>query len=72
MSIDRPSTPSMAESVRFLADELKVQPETIAVKKITNNYGTRTFVINAFVYDDVETKNIIEPKHKDKKKELAK
>lgn len=62
-----PKTPSMDESKAELGSLLKKDPELIAVNKIKGRFGSQTFVINAYAYDNKEIMDKIEPKKKEKK-----
>lgn len=62
------SNPGFENSKNVLAEKVKTEKENIAIKFIKNNYGTRDFVIEAFIYDSKQDREKIEPKVKEKKK----
>lgn len=66
--VEEKSNPGFEKVKNILVEKLKVSPEVIAIKKIKNNFGTREFVVDAFVYSSEKDKLKIEPKVKEKKK----
>lgn len=61
------STPSMTEAQQHIAQETGVAPELVVVKSIRNQYGSRTFHVEAFAYDSPEHKTKFERAPKAKK-----
>ena len=67
MLVDSISNPGFQKATELVAAETKAAPETIALKAVRGNFGTHQFLIEAFVYDSVQDKDLIEPKKKVKK-----
>lgn len=67
-SLEEESNPGFEKTKTLIAEKMKASPETIAVKSIKNKFGTREFLINAFLYKTEQDKNSIEPKEKIKAK----
>ena len=67
LSVESPSNPGFQKAAEMVASELKVAPETVALKAVRGNFGTNTFLIEAFVYESQEDKEKTEPKKKVKK-----
>jgi ribosomal protein S24E len=61
------SNPGFDEAKRQVAHIAKSVEENIVVKYIKNNFGTKEFFIEAFIYDSKEQKDRTEPKPKAKK-----
>lgn len=67
------ATPSNDALKKAVAENLKVDPETVVVKRIITDFGMSSGRFEAFVYASREALNKIEPKIKPKKaKEAAK
>ncbi|MEK6825840.1 MAG: hypothetical protein AABY00_03575 [Nanoarchaeota archaeon] len=66
-TIEADSNPGFAKATELVATELKVAPETVALKAVRGNFGTNTFLIEAFVYNSQADKEKTEPKKKVKK-----
>jgi len=54
-------------SLQKLSEHFKEQPENIVVRGVNGHFGRHDFLIDAFIYDSVEQKNLIERKPKVKK-----
>ena len=67
LALEHTSTPSMAEATKLLSENLKVAAEMVVVKDIRNKYGSREFIVRAFVYDSADGKQKVEPRPKEKK-----
>ncbi len=63
-SIESEKNPGFEESKSKITEKFKVEADNIAVKSIKNNFGTRTFLVDAFIYDSKESKERLEPKAK--------
>lgn len=68
VSLDSPVTPSKVEVEKSLSEQFSAPVEVIAVKKISNKFGSKSFTIIANIYTSEEDKKKIEPKIKEKKK----
>ena len=67
-TIEAPSNPGFQKASELVAEKLKASPDTIVLKAVRGNFGTNTFLIEAFVYDSAQDKERIEPKRKSRKK----
>lgn len=65
--LDSDSNPGFETARKTLADKMKVEDDKIAIKFVKNNFGTHSFIVEAFVYNSKEDKERIEPKVKPKK-----
>jgi ribosomal protein S24E len=65
--LESESNPGFEKSRKSVAEKLKTSEENVAIKYIRNNFGSREFLVEAFVYDNKEDKERIEPKKKEKK-----
>ncbi len=65
------STPSRKEIRKSLADQLKKDPELIAIKNISTKFGASEAYISVFVYDNKEEMTKIEPESKREKEKPA-
>lgn len=71
-SLEADSNPGFANVQKAAVEKLKVPEENIVVKKIKNNFGSREFIIEVFVYDSKAQKDLIEPRKKEKVQKEAK
>jgi len=67
LSIDSDSNPGYARMQQECADHFKVEQERIVIKKVWNNFGSRKFFVEVFLYDSVSDKDKTEVKPKVKK-----
>ena len=65
--IQSSGNPGFQKSIKLLAEHFKSNEENVAVKEIKSKFGRDSFLIEAFIYDSVQEKNLIEPKKKEKK-----
>lgn len=72
ISMQHDKNPSMVEALDIVSGEGKADKELVAVKSIRNKFGTNNFFIEAFVYNNQEQKQRVEPKIKVKKTGEAK
>lgn len=70
--IDSDSNPGYENSRKIISKQFKCEEENIAVKNVKSKFGRKTFLIDAFIYDNVKDKDSIEPKPKVKKAQGAK
>ena len=61
------SNPGVTKATADVASHFKTNADLVALKKISNGFGSRHFSIEAFLYNNIEDKNKIEPKKKEKK-----
>ena len=61
------ANPGVAGANKAMVDRFKTSEENIAIKKIMSNFGKREFMIEAFVYNTKEDKEMVERKPKVKK-----
>lgn len=66
-SVKAESNPGYENSKKKIVEKIKADPEKVVVKSVRNNFGTKEFFIEVFVYDNTEDKDRIEPKPKVKK-----
>ena len=59
--------PSYENVTKLIADNYKVKEDTIVINTIKSRFGRNTFLIDFYIYDNVESKMNIEPKIKEKK-----
>jgi len=69
--VESPSNPGFQNSIKMIADQFKASEDSIAVKEVKSKFGRNTFLIDAFIYDSVKDKELIEPKKKVKKDAAA-
>ncbi|PIN92897.1 hypothetical protein COU61_01165 [Candidatus Pacearchaeota archaeon CG10_big_fil_rev_8_21_14_0_10_35_13] len=60
-------TPTKEEVIELLSKELKVEKELCVLESIKGNFGTPIFTIILKIYDNEESKNLIEKRNKKKK-----
>lgn len=65
--IDAKSNPGFDHGIEIVSKEFKVPRENIAVRNVKGKFGRGTFLIDAFIYENVKDKERIEPKEKIKK-----
>ncbi len=65
LSMDATSNPGFSVAIK-IAEHFKSTPELVVIKKIKSGFGKSEFTIDAFIYEDVESKSI-EPRPKVKK-----
>ena len=61
------ANPGKIGANKAIIDKFKTHEENIAIKKIKNNFGKKDFVVEAFIYNSMKDKEIIERKPKIKK-----
>ena len=61
------ATPSYQEVIPLIATDLKKDEKLIAIKHIYNLFGDRKAEVLAYIYNDENKKQLIEPKVKEKK-----
>ena len=61
--------PGMQDAAKNIAENFKVNEDSIVVKAVRRRFGRDSFSIEAMIYDSVEDKNKVEPKKKEKKVE---
>jgi len=67
ISIESDKNPGFAEATKLIADNFKVNEDQIMVENILGNYGSKTFLIKAEIYQSKELKDdavkrLIKPK----------
>lgn len=62
------SNPGFAKVHEDIAKKFDVGSDLVVVRTIQGGFGTHEFKIDAFIYDSVKDKEMIEPKKKEKKK----
>jgi ribosomal protein S24E len=66
--IEAEKNPGFEGSKKVLIEKIKTPEENIAIKFVKSKFGTHEFLIEAFVYNSKQDKEIVEPKQKEKKK----
>ncbi len=66
-SFEAERNPGFEASKKIIVEKLKVAPENVAVRSVRGNFGSKEFVVEAFVYENAKDKELIEPKVKPKK-----
>ena len=61
------ATPSYQEVTTLLASHLKTDEKLIAIRHIYNLFGSKNAKVIAYVYNDENKKQFIEPKIKEKR-----
>lgn len=67
IKLEHDSNPDYTTVSAMLAEKFKVEEARLSINKIFNNYGSRSFTIDAFIYNSLEAKQKFEPKKKEKK-----
>ena len=67
--VESASNPGLSHARKIIADGFKAKEECVVVKELKSKFGRNTFLIDAFIYDSVDSLNKIEPKPKAKKAE---
>jgi len=62
------SNPGYEGATKALADKFKAKDDTIVVRRVLSQFGSDTFLLEAFIYDTLEHKERVEQKPKAKKK----
>ena len=62
------ATPSYPEVAALLAGSLKKDEKLIAIRHVYNSFGSKKAEVVAYLYNDENKKQFIEPKLKGKKK----
>ncbi len=65
--VNSDSNPGFQGAIKSIAEKLKIEEDRIVVNNVINRFGSKSFLIDFFVYDSAENKNKIEPKKKMKK-----
>lgn len=65
------ATPSLTEVKKMVSEKLKISEDVILIKKIGNIFGSGRAIVSAYVYDNKESMDKIEPKPKIKKTQEA-
>ena len=66
-SIKANSNPGFSKMQQDCAHHFKIELENIIIKSLRNNFGTKEFFVEAFIYDSIKDKESIEPRKKVKK-----
>ena len=62
--VESESNPGFANALKMVSDKYNAKEDLIAVKRVEGKFGRNTFLVDAFIYDSVESKDKIEPKKK--------
>ncbi len=63
-SFTEAKTPTHADTLKAVADNLKVSAELVQINKIAQDFGSATATIEAYIYKDAATLNRFKPKIK--------
>jgi len=61
------ATPSNKQLQEELAKKINAAPDTVAIKNISGTFGGTSAAFEAFIYENKEHHDTIEPKKKEKK-----
>lgn len=61
------SNPGIAQATKDVADLLNVGEDVVVIKKVGSSFGSGEFLIEAFVYDSLKSRELMEPRKKEKK-----
>ncbi len=64
--------PGFQKTIDNCAKSLKVEADRVVIKKLWNNFGSKVFFTNAFIYDSVKDKENSEKSGKNINKKEAK
>jgi ribosomal protein S24E len=62
------TNPGIEKVKKEIAEKFKSKEENIVIKKVVSGFGSNEFKVDAYIYEDVATKEAVEPKKKEKKK----
>ena len=65
--INAEKNPGIISSAKIVADNFKVDENLVVLKTLKSKFGRDTFLIEAFIYNSLADKEMIEPKNKVKK-----
>ncbi len=65
--IEAEKNPGYTNALRIISEHFKAGENVIVIKNLKSKFGRNTFLIDAFIYDSVKDKDIIELKKKEKK-----
>jgi len=69
--LDSETAPSRTHVLELISKKFSVSPENIKIKGIRGIFGSKTFNIEANIYDSTEEKNLVELKKKKEAKVVA-
>ena len=61
------SNPGFEKALNLIAQQFKAKEDSIVIKTLKSKFGRNTFLIDAFIYDSIRDKSLIEPRKKIKK-----
>ena len=64
VEIESSSSIKKSDAEKIISDKFSATEDSVAVKRISGNFGSKIFHISAFVYDSKELKEQIERKSK--------
>ena len=67
-NLESHENPGFDNSQKKVAQHFKTTEELVVIKRVSGNFGSHEFTIEAFIYDSAKNKEEIEPKKKEKKK----
>ncbi len=62
--INAEKNPGIISSAKIVADNFKVDENLVVLKTLKSKFGRDTFLIEAFIYNSLADKEMIEPKNK--------
>ena len=65
------ANPGFEVAKKAVADKLKSDENLVVVRAVRGKFGSKDFLIEAFVYDNEEAKKKVEPVKKEKKEARA-
>lgn len=61
------SNPGYEHAKKEIAQHFKINDEVLVIKTLKGNFGSKSFLVDALIYDNIADKDKIEPKPKVKK-----
>ena len=61
------SNPGFSGATKLISEKFGANDDVIVIKKINGSFGTREFLIEAYIYESGADKERAEPKAKEKK-----
>ncbi len=66
------ATPSYKDLIPQIASSVKKEESLVIIRRMKNYFGSRKAQVLAYAYNDENSRNVIEPKKKEKKAKEAK
>ena len=63
LRVKKEATPSRKEAKELVVAQTGVSPENVVVKRIYGKTGAREFLVEAYIYKDLDMMKVIEPEY---------